>query len=66
MVFWHPKGWKLYQTVEQYMRQKQLDNGYQEVKTPQIVDRVLWENLVTGVSIMKTCLLLIQKTATTL
>ncbi|WP_417553218.1 threonine--tRNA ligase [Marinomonas fungiae] len=43
MVFWHPKGWKLYQTVEQYMRQKQLENGYQEVKTPQIVDRVLWE-----------------------
>ncbi|BFM48578.1 threonine--tRNA ligase [Marinomonas sp. THO17] len=43
MVFWHPKGWRLYQVVEQYMRQKQLDNGYQEVKTPQIVDRVLWE-----------------------
>ncbi|MCW8355256.1 threonine--tRNA ligase [Marinomonas pontica] len=43
MVFWHPKGWRLYQTVEQYMRQKQLDNNYQEVKTPQIVDRVLWE-----------------------
>ncbi|WP_394181260.1 threonine--tRNA ligase [Marinomonas posidonica] len=43
MVFWHPKGWSLYQVVEQYMRQKQLDNGYQEVKTPQIVDRVLWE-----------------------
>ena len=43
MVFWHPKGWGLYQTVEQYMRQKQLENGYQEVKTPQIVDRVLWE-----------------------
>ena len=43
MVFWHPKGWKLYQTVEQYMRQKQLENGYHEVKTPQIVDRVLWE-----------------------
>ncbi|TDO99065.1 threonine--tRNA ligase [Marinomonas balearica] len=43
MVFWHPKGWSLYQIVEQYMRQKQLDNGYQEVKTPQIVDRVLWE-----------------------
>ncbi|MGB0784490.1 MAG: TGS domain-containing protein, partial [Marinomonas sp.] len=40
MVFWHPKGWRLYQTVEQYMRQKQLDNNYQEVKTPQIVDRV--------------------------
>ena len=43
MVFWHPKGWSLYQTVEQYMRKKQLDNNYQEVKTPQIVDRVLWE-----------------------
>ena len=43
MVFWHPKGWRLYQAVEQYMRQKQLDNHYQEVKTPQIVDRVLWE-----------------------
>ncbi|PJE57107.1 threonine--tRNA ligase [Marinomonas sp. BSi20584] len=43
MVFWHPKGWRLYQAVEQYMRQKQLDNNYQEVKTPQIVDRVLWE-----------------------
>ena len=43
MVFWHPKGWSLYQTVEQYMRKKQLENNYQEVKTPQIVDRVLWE-----------------------
>ncbi|MGO2356454.1 MAG: threonine--tRNA ligase [Marinomonas foliarum] len=43
MVFWHPKGWRLYQAVEQYMRQKQIDNNYQEVKTPQIVDRVLWE-----------------------
>ncbi|SBS35434.1 Threonine--tRNA ligase [Marinomonas spartinae] len=43
MVFWHPKGWNLYQAVEQYMRNKQRENGYQEVKTPQIVDRVLWE-----------------------
>ncbi|MBJ7555955.1 threonine--tRNA ligase [Marinomonas spartinae] len=43
MVFWHPKGWSLYQAVEQYMRNKQRENGYQEVKTPQIVDRVLWE-----------------------
>ncbi|REG81837.1 threonine--tRNA ligase [Marinomonas pollencensis] len=43
MVFWHPKGWSLYQTVEQYMRNKQRENNYQEVKTPQIVDRVLWE-----------------------
>ncbi len=43
MVFWHHKGWSLYQTIEQYIRQKQRENGYQEIKTPQIVDRVLWE-----------------------
>jgi threonyl-tRNA synthetase len=43
MVFWHHKGWNLYQTIEQYIRQKQRENGYQEIKTPQIVDRVLWE-----------------------
>ncbi len=43
MVFWHPKGWSLYQVLEQYMRQKQRERGYQEVKTPQVVDRSLWE-----------------------
>jgi threonyl-tRNA synthetase len=43
MVFWHPKGWSIYTTIEQYMRQVQRDNGYQEIKTPQIVDRSLWE-----------------------
>ena len=43
MVFWHPKGWTLWQQVEQYMRQKQQDYGYQEVRTPLIMDRVLWE-----------------------
>ena len=43
MVFWHPKGWTLYQVLEQYMRQIQIDNGYQEIRTPQVVDRVLWE-----------------------
>jgi threonyl-tRNA synthetase len=42
-VFWHPKGWTVWQGVEQYMRQVYRDNGYQEVKGPQIVDRVLWE-----------------------
>ena len=42
-VFWHPKGWRLWQEVEQYMRRVYQDNGYQEVKGPQIVDRVLWE-----------------------
>lgn len=43
MIFWHPKGWVLWQTVEQYMRKMFVKYGYQEVKTPQIVDRSLWE-----------------------
>jgi threonyl-tRNA synthetase len=43
MVFWHPKGWSLYQVLEQYMRQKQRERGYKEIKTPQVVDRTLWE-----------------------
>lgn len=43
MVFWHDKGWTLYQQVEQYIRTTCRHHGYQEVKTPQVVDRVLWE-----------------------
>lgn len=43
MVFWHPKGWTLWQQIEQYMRTKQNEWGYQEVKTPLIMDRTLWE-----------------------
>ncbi|MFC0821350.1 threonine--tRNA ligase [Moraxella marmotae] len=43
MVFWHPNGWTIWQVLEQYMRQVQKDNGYLEIKTPQIVDRSLWE-----------------------
>ena len=43
MVFWHPKGWTLWQQVEQYMRKIYQDNGYQEIKCPQIIDRSLWE-----------------------
>ena len=42
-VFWHPKGWKLYRTAEAYMRRRLEAAGYQEVKTPQLVDRKLWE-----------------------
>ncbi|NKE48189.1 threonine--tRNA ligase [Roseomonas frigidaquae] len=42
-VFWHPKGWKLYRTVEDYMRRRLDQADYQEVKTPQLVDRRLWE-----------------------
>ena len=43
LVFWHPKGWALWQQVEQYMRRVYQDNGYQEVRCPQILDRSLWE-----------------------
>ena len=43
MVFWHPKGWAVWQQVEQYMRRVYLDNGYQEIRCPQILDRSLWE-----------------------
>jgi threonyl-tRNA synthetase len=43
LVFWHPKGWTIWQQVEQYMRAVYRDNGYQEVKGPQILDKSLWE-----------------------
>lgn len=42
-VFWHPKGWALYQAVQSYMADKQYQHGYQEIKTPQLVDISLWE-----------------------
>src|SRR5205807_3930017 len=41
-VFWHPKGWTLWRTIENYMRMRLERAGYQEVKTPQLVDRALW------------------------
>jgi threonyl-tRNA synthetase len=43
MVFWHPKGWIVWQQIEQYMRQKFVEYGYQEVRTPAVMDRSLWE-----------------------
>jgi threonyl-tRNA synthetase len=43
LVFWHPRGWTVWQCVEQYMRQVYRDNGYQEVRGPQILDQTLWE-----------------------
>ncbi len=43
LVFWHPKGWTVWQRVEQYMRRVYRDNGYLEVKGPQIIDKSLWE-----------------------
>ena len=43
MVFWHPRGWSIWQEVEQYMRQMFRDYNYQEVRTPTIMDKTLWE-----------------------
>jgi threonyl-tRNA synthetase len=43
LVFWHPKGWAIWQAVEQYLRKVYRDSGYQEVRAPQILDRSLWE-----------------------
>ncbi len=43
MVFWHPNGWTIYRQLEDYMRGRQRAAGYKEIKTPQVVDRVLWE-----------------------
>ncbi|MBN7795933.1 threonine--tRNA ligase [Parahaliea mediterranea] len=43
MVFWHPAGWSIYQTIEQYMRRAQREHGYDEIKTPQLVDISLWQ-----------------------
>jgi threonyl-tRNA synthetase len=42
-VFWHQKGWAIYNGIKDYMRQKQVQNGYQEIRTPQVVDYSLWE-----------------------
>ena len=43
MVFWHPKGWQLWQSIEQYMRKTLAAAGYQEIRTPMVMDRVMWE-----------------------
>ncbi len=43
MIFWHPRGWMVYTLIESYIRQLQRGNGYQEIRTPQVVDRTLWE-----------------------
>tara|TARA_A100001035_G_scaffold166366_1_gene131783 strand:- start:409 stop:2301 length:1893 start_codon:yes stop_codon:yes gene_type:complete len=43
MVFWHPKGWVIYQLLQKFMREINSDSGYQEINTPQILDRTLWE-----------------------
>ena len=43
MVFWHPKGWTIFRILEDYIREKLRISGYEEIKTPEVVDRKLWE-----------------------
>ena len=43
MVFWHPKGWTIFRILEDFIREKQLRAGYEEIRTPQVIDRKLWE-----------------------
>lgn len=43
MVFWHPRGWSIYRVIESYIRDQLVVHGYQEIRTPQVIDRVLWE-----------------------
>ena len=56
MVFWHPKGWALWQVIEQHMRKELNAAGYKEVKTPQIMDKPSGKNPATGKTIKTICL----------
>jgi threonyl-tRNA synthetase len=64
MVFWHPKGWSLWQQVEQYMRRRVNNDGYLEIKTPMIMDRSCGRRRATGRTIVKTCSRRNRKSAT--
>jgi len=55
MVFWHPNGWMLYRVLQDYMRRRQIADGYLEINTPQIVDRNYGKPLVTGKNTARTC-----------
>jgi threonyl-tRNA synthetase len=65
LVFWHPKGWTLWQGVEQYMRKVYRDNGYLEVKGPQIWTRACGRRPATGTSTARTCSRPSRKSANT-
>ena len=57
MVFWHPKGWSIYSALKDFIKAKQDEYDYQEINTPQIVEKNYGKLLVIGISIEKTCLL---------
>jgi threonyl-tRNA synthetase len=46
MVFWHPRGWELYRVIEDYLRARMRSAGFQEIRTPQLLARSLWEDIV--------------------
>ena len=56
-VFWHEKGWSLFQRLVEYMRMKQRLAGYKEINTPELLDKTLWRSQVTGKNLVNTCLL---------
>ena len=56
-VFWHERGWSLFQKLIDYMRLRQRKAGYKEINTPEILDRSLWENQATGKSLANICIL---------
>ena len=51
----HPKGWTIFRLLENFIREKQLSAGYEEIKTPQVLDRKLWEKSDIGINIEKIC-----------
>ena len=57
-VFWHEKGWLLFQRLVEYMRMKQRLAGYKEINTPELLDKTFGKNLVTGKNLVNICLLL--------
>ncbi len=65
MVFWHANGWTIWQAIEQYMRGLLTEGGYREVRTPQVMDRVLWERPGIGRTTANTCSPLSRKSAIT-
>ena len=55
-VFWHERGWALFQNLINYMRNRQDEAGYKEINTPEVLDRQLWENQDIGENMVTTCI----------
>jgi threonyl-tRNA synthetase len=55
MVFWHPNGWTIWRTLEEYLRRRLRQAGYKEIRTPQVLDRILWRSRAIGRTTARTC-----------